>query len=205
MSTPTFLEIKRLCTLPVCGTAVVLAGLLTLCACTVNVKKAGSGEDKKVDIQTPFAGIHVNEQANVADTDLPVYPGALLKEKDNSGEDKSANVNISAGKYGVHVVALEYVSDDPPEKIVAFYKGQLKKFGDVLECRTSHGGGDTSMEFGKKDSEALTCENESGGKVIELKVGTRDNQHIVSIEPAESGKGTNFGLVRVLIHGKEAA
>src|SRR6202171_4237498 len=112
------------------------AALLLLPACSVNVKKESNGQDKQVDIKTLLGGIHVSKDADVADTGLAVYPGAHLKQKD-SGNDKSANVNISGFGYGVRVIALEYESDDSPTKLVAFYKDQLKKYGNVLECRTS--------------------------------------------------------------------
>jgi len=185
--------------------ALVIFPLLVLPACTVNVKKNAEGEDKNVDIDTPVGGIHVNKDADIGDVGLPVYPGARKKEKSANGEEKSANVNISAGKYGIRVVALEYLSDDPPEKLVTYYKDQLKKFGSVLECHTSHHGGGFNAHYGDdKDSEpAPKCDDNSGGKVVELKVGTKQNQHIVSIEPADSGKGTDFGLVSVQIRGKE--
>jgi hypothetical protein len=183
--------------------ASVLSALLALPACTVNVKKNAQGEDKKVDIETPVGGIHVNKNADIADVGLPVYPGARRKEKSENGEEKSANVNISAGKYGLRVVAIEYLSDDPPEKLIDYYKGQLKKFGNVLECHTSHHGSEVNAHYGKdNDTDALKCDD-NGGKVVELKVGTKQNQHIVSIEPADSGKGTDFGLVYVQIRGRE--
>ena len=81
----------------------------------------------------------------------------------------------------------------------------MKKFGNVLECHTSHHGGGFNAHYENKDNDsaALKCDDNSGGKVVELKVGTTQNQHIVSIEPEENGKGTDFGLVRVQIRGKE--
>ncbi len=183
--------------------ALVIFPLLVLPACTVNVKKNAEGEDKNVDIETPVGGIHVNKDADIADVGLPVYPGARKKEKSSDGEEKNANVNISAGKYGIRVVAIEYLSDDPPQKLITYYKDQLKKFGNVLECHTSHHGGNVNAHVGTDNSEALKCDDESGGKVVELKVGTKQNQHIVSIEPADTGRGTDFGLVSVQIRGKE--
>jgi len=48
----------------------------------------------------------------------------------------------------------------------------------------------------------LTCEHDSG-PTLELKVGTKQNQHIVSISPQDKGKGTDFALVFVQIHGGE--
>jgi hypothetical protein len=189
--------------------AFALAVFLVLPACSVNVKKADNGEDKKVDIETPMGGIHVSKDAKARDTGLPVYPGAREKEKDGSNEEKNANVNISAGRFGLKVVAIEYLSDDPPEKVAAYYKDQLKSYGAILECHTTdrHGdAGDVDVHMGrhgdKKDSNQLTCEHDSG-PTLELKVGTKQNQHIVSISPQDKGKGTDFALVFVQIHGSE--
>ena len=145
-----------------------------------------------------MGGIHVSKGVNAEDVGIAVYPGATLKEEGN-GENKSANVNLSSFGYGLRVVALEYESTDSPEKVVAFYKGQLKKYGDVLVCHTTG----MNVNTGKKrdESSELTCEGDSGHN-IELKVGTKENQHIVAVEP--SGSGSNFSLVYVRTHGKEA-
>lgn len=179
--------------------AVLTALLLT--ACSINVKKEKDGEDKQVDINTPVGGIHVSKDADVADIGLAVYPGARQKEKDSSGDNKSANVNISGFGYGLKVVALEYDSDDPPAKVITFYQGQLKKYGDVLLCHTSGLDVDTDVKGSDHGSDELSCEH-SGGSTTELKVGVKENQHIVAVEP--EGKGSSFSLVYVRTHGKEA-
>ena len=187
--------------------AFALAGLLVLPACSVNVRKGANGEDKKVDIETPVGAIHVDKGADVRDTGLAVYPGAKQKAESNDGEEKSANVNISSGLFGLKVVAIEYLSDDPPEKIAAYYRDQLKHFGAVLECHTSnrHGdAGDVKVHLGKdgdkNSSNQLSCGNDNG-KTLELKVGTKQNQHIVAISPQDAGKGTDFALVFVQTRG----
>jgi len=184
-----------------------LAVLVALPACKINVQKSDNGEDKKVDIETPLGGIHVNKDANARDTGLAVYPGAREKDTGKEGQEKSANVNISTGFFGVKVVAIEFLTDDPPEKVTAFYKDQLKKYGAILECHTTdrhQDSGDVDVNLGKdhdkKDSQKLTCEQDSG-TTIELKVGTKDNQHIVSISPQDNGKGADFALVFVQTHG----
>lgn len=186
---------------------VALAVLVTLPACKINVQKSDNGEEKKVDIETPLGGIHVNKDANARDTGLSVYPGAREKDTGKEGEEKSANVNISTGFFGVKVVAIEFLTDDPPEKVTLFYKDQLKKYGAILECHTTdrhQDSGDVDVNLGKdhdkKDSQKLTCEHDRG-TTIELKVGTKDNQHIVSISPQDKGKGTDFALVFVQTHG----
>jgi hypothetical protein len=178
--------------------AASLAALLLLPGCSVNVKKEANGQDKQVDINTLVGGVHVSKQADVSDIGLAVYPGARLREKDSDGSDKSANVNISGFGYGLKVVAVEYESDDAPAKILSFYRDQLKKYGNVLECHTSRGNWNVNM--GKKGSNELTCEG-SGGNNIELKVGKQDDQHIVAVEP--QGKGASFSLVYVRTHGKD--
>ena len=189
------------------GAVIVLLALATfilLPGCSVNVKKDEGGQSKKVDIETPIGGIHVSKDAEAKDTGLPVYPGARKKETVENGEEKSANVNISTAAFGLKVVAIEYESDVAPEKIIAYYKDQLKKYGNVLVCHTRHHGGDVSAHAGKHGSEHtkdLKCEGDNSGDVIELKAGTEDNQHLVAIEPA--GKGSTFALVYVQTRGDE--
>src|SRR5690242_3791020 len=111
--------------------------LLALPGCSVNVKKNGEGQEKKVDIETPLGALHVSKDADVRDIGLPVYPGARRKEHGEGDHDNNAHVNISSSLFGLKVVAIEYLSDDPPEKIIAFYKDQLKRYGEVLECHNN--------------------------------------------------------------------
>jgi hypothetical protein len=47
----------------------------------------------------------------------------------------------------------------------------------------------------------LKCD-ENSGPVTELKVGTEDDQHIVAIEPRDTGKGSTFALVYLRTRGK---
>ncbi|PYX41321.1 MAG: hypothetical protein DMG81_04035 [Acidobacteria bacterium] len=179
--------------MPVVSCLLALASLLVIAGCSINVKKNKNGEEQNVDIQTPVGGIHVN-------TD----------QKGSDGNSNKANVNISSSLFGVKVVAVEFLSDDPPEKIAAFYRDQLKRYGGILECHTknSHGdAGDVDVKIGKdgkdedEEGNRLACED-NGGSTLELKVGTKDNQHIVSISPQDKGKGTDFALVYVQTRGE---
>jgi len=183
-----------------CALALAAAAALLLPACSVNVQKEKNGSDKKVDINTLVGGIHVSNEANPEDVGIAVYPGARLKPNNGNGDNKSANVNISSFGYGVRVVALEYESDDAPAKVTAFYQDQLKRYGNVLVCHTTHLNVNTDMRDTDHGSHELTCEG--NGSNIELKVGTKENQHIVAVEP--DGKGSSFSLVYVRTHGKEA-
>jgi hypothetical protein len=177
--------------------------LLALPGCSVNVKKDSEGQEKNVDIETPMGALHVSKDADVRDIGLPVYPGARRKEHGDDDHDNNAHVNISSGLFGLKVVAIEYLSDDPPEKIIAYYKDQLKKYGDVLECHTTGNHAGAMMKPGDHSghSERLKCEGDQNGKTVELKVGTEQNQHIASIKPGDDGKGSDFGLVYVQVRG----
>jgi hypothetical protein len=180
--------------------SLTLATSLMLAGCSINVKKNEDGEEKKVDIETPIGGIHVDKTADAGDTGLAVYPGARIDTDQDDHDDKNANVNLSAFGFGLRVAAVEYQSDDPPAKVVDFYRGQLKKFGNVLECHTSGHKQGSYEHHGGSNSKELTCGDDSGNN-LELKVGNEDNQRIVSVE--SQGKGSKFALVHVQMRGKD--
>ena len=184
------------------ATALAAALMTALTACKIHVNKSENGEDKNVDIQTPLGGIQVNKDVNARDTGLSIYPGAHEKPKSSSGNGGQANVNISSEYFGLKVVVAEFLSDDPPEKVISYYRDQLKKYGGVLECHTKKhkDGPNVEMNHKKGGDNKLTCE-EDGGPTVELKVGTEDNQHIVSVAPQDGGKGSDFALVYVQTRG----
>ena len=181
----------------------LLSAALALTAC-VNVSKSGSGDN--VDVKTPFGSVSVRtDQVKPEDTGLNVYPGATLVPKKGHDNDK-ANVNISSPWGELKVVALNYHSDDSPEKVLEWYRQDLKqKYGKVLECK----GMEVSFHGQKdKDANQLTCGSERGNgrnlsdsNTVELKTGIDDKQHIVAVKP-ESG-GSNIALVYVQKHGEK--
>jgi hypothetical protein len=175
----------------------ILAALLLMPACTVKEKK--EGDSKKVDIQTPVGGMHVTNTVDARDVGLAVYPGARLKPGSEHNEN-SANVSISTSFFGLKVAVLQYLSDDSPDKVTAFYKQELARYGTVLECHTTWRGGNVVMHKG--NDQQLTCDDHSGD-TIELKTGTQNRQHVVAIKP--NGKGSEFALVYVNTRGKDEA
>ena len=174
---------------------------MTLAACTISVKDHDKDGNSKVDIDTPLGGIHVDEQADVRETGLDVYPGARVKPKSNDGESKSADVNISSGLFGLKVVAVEYESKDAPQKVLTFYRAQLKKYGTVIECHRDRKADDLKVSAANDDGRPVSCDGDGHGSVTELKTGTEDDQHLVSVEP--EGSGSNFALVYIRTRGKK--
>ena len=185
-----------------------LAGLLVtvLPACSVNVKDKSSSPDgtAHVDIKSPFGNMHVDEQPDLQGAGLTVYPGAKPAPKEDSDEKKNANVNISVPGFELKVVAGEFISDDAPEKVIAFYSKDLKRFGKPVQCQGHWTGGQVDVDSNKHDglSKPVSCSHDSSGESVEIKVGTEGNQHIAAIKP--DGKGSKFALVYVRTHtGKD--
>ena len=161
-------------------------------------------QNKNLDIRSSIGDLHVGSDADARKAGLPLYPGARLKSEDENKNKDQANLSVLTEAFGIKLVVAQYVSDDAPAKVVDFYRDKLKKYGKVLECHSPKHGGDVELQDqgnDSKDGKELKCD-ENSGPVTELKVGTEDNQHLVTIEPREAGKGSTFALVYVHTHGK---
>src|SRR2546423_3886048 len=168
----------------------LLTALVMLPGCSINVKDKDKHGESRVDIQTPMGDIHVNEQPDIRETGLPLYAGARPAPKENGDDKKSANVNISGMGFALKVVAGEFQSDDSPERVIAYYDNELRRFGKPIQCHGRWNGGDVNTDLHSKnkdkDKEAakpVSCRDNGTGDSVELKVGTEENQHIVSVKP----------------------
>jgi hypothetical protein len=184
----------------------LFAALCVLSACSINVDKNGEKDgSKRVDIQSPVGDLHVSENVDIHDAGLSVYPGAKQAPKDNGDDEKSANVNLSLPGFQLKVVAAEFLSDDAPDKITAYYGKELQKFGKPIQCQGEYSNGGHVNSHDNDDLQrAVACGKTDGDKGgLELKVGTEGNQHIVAVKP--NSKGTRFALVYVRMHtGKDS-
>ena len=182
---------------------VAAAAVLLLTSCSIHTSREGKNAQEKVDISTPFGSLHVNaHDVDPKATGIAVYPGSTQVQQDRGNE--SANVNIDSSMFGVKVVAVKFRTDDPPDKVLSYYRGQLKSYGSVLECKGHY---DSGENIKPGESHELTCGKQREGVNInvdtdgtELKVGTTDRQHIVSVKPR--GDGSEFSLVYVQTRGK---
>jgi len=174
--------------------------------CRIDSDKHGDSENVK--IATPFGGMQVktNDTDVLAGIGLPAYPGATLVKKENKdgkNNDGAADINMSFGSFQLKVKAVSYRTPDRPEKVLAFYRKAMSRFGDVIQCD-----GKIPVGTPTRTSEGLTCEdddNNVGGKVhvnsnddadntkYQLKAGSKKHQHIIAVDP--EGPGTKFGLV----------
>ena len=137
------------------------------------------------------AGIYFNAAANAKDVGLPIYPGAR-PHKDKDSENPSAKFGLWGSAFAFKLAVVKLQSNDPPQKVAAFYKKALAKYGTVLDCGAASS--QTEEKNGNKSSKQLTCEDDKpkpGG--MEFKAGTKEKQHIVGIE--SDGSGSIFQLV----------
>lgn len=192
--------------------ALILATVGTI-GCRIDSNKHGDGDNVK--IATPFGGMQIKtDNADVlSGIGLPAYPGATLVKKDKKNgktDNGSADINMSFGSFQLKIKAVEYRTDDSPEKVFAFYKKALQRFGNVIQCEN-----DKPIGTPTHTDEGLTCEEDhhsgdsgvhvdtpgsrngvsafDGSAKTQLKAGSKKHQHIVDINPDHGG--SKFGLV----------
>jgi hypothetical protein len=178
-------------------TAILMAG------CRVEENRHGDGKDVK--IVTPFGGMDVktNDAAVLGSIALPAYPGAVAVNKDDD-KDRSADVDMSFGDYKLRVKVASFRTDDSTDKVEAFYRDGLRRFGGAIACHDNQAVGSPAAT-----AEGLTCDSQHNGHVtvhetsgnhqLELKAGSEHHQHIVTID--QDGGGTKFTLVALDLPG----
>jgi hypothetical protein len=187
--------IRTLRTITVPLSASALACLL-LSGCHVTNNKNGNKDN--VDIGTPFGSMQVKTDTG-GDTSaigLSIYPGATPLKDDNK-DTNSADVNMSFGSFHLGVKAAGYQTPDNQDKVIAFYRKDMAKYGDVIECK-----GGSPVGQPSHTAQGLNCDTQHGTHLstgdhtesgIELRTGSELHQHIVGVESKDGG--TRIGLV----------
>jgi len=162
-------------------------GVIVVCA-IVSGTLALSAQDSGIDL-------HANSHAGAAEIGLPAYPGATLyQDKDNSS---AANLGLSFGDFHFSLLVAEYKTFDSPEKVLAFYRKPLSRYGEVLECNHGKPVGDRKATRSglscTDDNQQLKVNSESADS-HELRAGSPHKFRIVSIDEPRDG-ASRFGLV----------
>ncbi len=174
--------------------------LLPSAGCRIDTHKGGNGNDN-VDIGTPFGSMHVKTDDKVtgAQTGLTPYPGATLVKKDGDNNG-AADISMNFGDFKLGVHAVDLRTSDPEDKVVAFYKKDMGRYGTVLTCR-----GKAAVGTPVRTGEGLTCgttKNEynlSDSDHLELRAGSETHQHIVGVHTEDGA--TRIGLVALDLPG----
>jgi hypothetical protein len=174
--------------------ALLLAAALPLAA---QDQKDSQQSDKDKD----SIGFNLGQNASAKDLGLPIYPGSQ-RHKDNSADSPALNMGLWGGSSGFKLFVLKMESADAPDKVAAFYRKALAKYGAVLDCSNPPPSNGNTDDGSKKSSKALTCEDEKpkSGE-ISLKSGTKAKEHAVGIQP--NGSGTLYQLVYVETRGTD--
>jgi hypothetical protein len=180
----------------VAAAAAAAALLLGFTACSMVVDEHGEKHKKdNVDIQTPFGGLKVRTEVDPKEIGLPVYAGAR-RVTDDSDDTNSANVTLGLPGFGMKVIAAKFESDDSAEKVLEFYRKELKTYGEVTECK-----GDLDLKGESPSDQQFTCKEKPGKDEVTLGTGKGSSHRIVSVERKD--KGCKFALVYLQMHGKE--
>jgi hypothetical protein len=167
--------------------------------CSINVQKGKNGEDKKVKIDTPLGNIHVNADKPAANIGMAIYPGAT-PQPDHDG-DKDADVQLGFGEWKMRVQVAHYNTRDDQQKVLAYYRKSLSRYGDVIECK-----GNQPVGTPVRTSEGLTCEEDDHNNRINvdkdehgltLRAGSKRHQYIVAFDKDDvtAAGPTKFTLI----------
>jgi hypothetical protein len=166
---------------------ILLAALLIVAV--FRIEKNDHGEYGNVKVATPFGGMQIktNDTSVVQGLGLPAYPEAELQQKEGD-YNGDADVDMKFGDVRLRVTTVRYKSSDSPDKVSAFYRKALSRYGDVIECQKGRPVGTPTQT-----PEGLTCDKEDAhlswdsSDKMELKAGSKQFQHLVVIDPNQNG------------------
>jgi len=137
------------------------------------------------------AGAYFNAEASSKDVGLPIYPGAR-PHKDNNQDKPSAKFGLWGSSFAFKLAVVKLETNDSSEKVAAFYKKALAKYGPVVDCRNASPNQDEKGDPSKQ----LDCQGDKPAPGnMTFKSGSKQKQHVVGIEP--NGKGSTIQLVYV--------
>jgi hypothetical protein len=139
---------------------------------------AASAQDSKSSMGDGI-GLVANGKANVKDIGLATYPGAR-PHKDKDDDSATATLGMWGPSSGFHMALMKFESNDSPEKVAAFYRKELSRYGKVLDCS------DPAAPRGKKGNE-LTCGMSNLTKVNSHSKPAQDRTSIWSASSAKTG------------------
>ena len=104
------------------------------------------------------------------DLGLPAYPGAQVSPEHEG--DKSADVHLGFGQFQLRIRVVTYETSDDRDKVIAFYKNAMGRFGEVLTCQGNRPVGSPTIT-----GEGLTCNEDSKVHVNQRQPRQRQRLH----------------------------
>ena len=150
---------------------------------------------------THAAGLDLHARADARDVGLPPYPGAV-KKTDGDGDAGAVSLGVWGGSFGFRLAVVSYRSADSVDKVAAFYRAAMGRYGPVLDCTNVRGKAPDDGEGKAGRDRPVSCDNEgveAGGHLY--KVGVRRHQRVFKVAP--DGSGAAFTLVGIELRGDE--
>lgn len=167
---------------------------------------ANAGESARLSTPKHFAaGIDVRTQPRIEETGLPLYPGAIVErsERNEKGREElndGVNFDLWFGGFGLKLVVVKLKTDDSAEKVSAFYRNALTKYGEILDCGSNDRKAARRSErrAASNISDKLTCDDlhtikAKHGEGEFYKSGVKQKQYGVAIQ--STSDGTTFQLL----------
>ncbi len=142
------------------------------------------------------AGAFISQDASAKDVGLPLYPGSKPAADKDKSDSHSANMGLWLGGTGFQLVVVKMQTADSPEKVAAYYRKALAKYGTVVDCTNP-----PSQADEKRTPNSITCDDDkadAGGMLF--KAGTKEVQHLVSVN--RDGGSTIYSLVYLVAKSK---
>lgn len=155
---------------------------------------AQENTDKEKDKSEINLTLGANKNVTAKDVGLAIYPGARPHKDEAKDDSSAAQLWAWYNNSGFKLVVLKFESDAAPDKIAAFYRKELAKYGEVLDCSAPS---QKANGTATNSSHKLTCDDDVQMKSghFQYKAGTKEEQHLVGIEP--NGSGSVFHLLYV--------
>src|SRR6476646_4281409 len=136
----------------VAAIVVLLAGIALL----AGPLSAQAQDAKKDKAGSKSIGFNMSASATEKDLGLPFYPGSK-PYKEDADSDPALHMGFSNGTSGFKCVLMRRASADSPEKIAAYYRKAMAKYGTVLDCSKAAGVADkTDSDKDNEKSNTLT-------------------------------------------------
>ena len=144
------------------------------------------------------ASARVSEDAKIKETGLSVFPGATqVLKRDEGRSSPAALLDFAVGRFGFKLVVVTMRSDATTEAIAAFYRQDLARYGDVVDCSDPNAPTEIITVGDAVNCKPITKSRRKSTSRpdAEFRVGTKTNQRVVAIRQKDNG--TEFALVHV--------
>jgi hypothetical protein len=193
--------------------ACAACGAAALLLAPVAGARAEEDDDARdyIDLRVGNKRFELKGNASAEDVGIGVYPGAQRRAR-RSDDSNALRLGLWSPEGGVRLALVKYRSADAPEKVAAWYRTELARFGAVLECGPSGRASsiaDADDEEGSdegptgdddEDDDDRGCTGDLKRGATELRVGSRRDRRIVAVTPAAGG--SELVLLRVRLRGE---